>query len=168
MEIRIREATVEDYDAMCELFDEIDRLHREALPHIYQKTGGAVRERDYYLGLVADEHVGIFIAEVGSNLVGLVQAEIRETPDIPVLVPRCYAIVDNIVVKSEYHDQGIGKILMDKMHAWASANGVASIELNVYEFNHNALSFYKRLGYQTLSRRMRKEINTDDSTGDNG
>ena len=158
MEIRVRRATGEDYDAMCELFDEIDRLHREALPHIYQKTGGAVREREYYLGLVADEQVGIFIAEVGSNLVGLVQAEIRETPDIPVLVPRCYAIVDNIVVKSEYHDQGIGKILMDKMHAWASANGVASIELNVYEFNREAIDFYRALGYETLSRTMRRDL----------
>jgi len=168
MEIRVRNATADDYKALCELYDEIDALHRQALPHIFQKPGGAVRELDYYLGLVADEQVGILVAEAGGNLVGVVHALIRDTRDIPVLVPRRYAVVDTIVVKSAYRNQEIGRILMDSMEAWASANGATSIELNVYEFNRSAISFYERLGFQTESRRMRKEINPDETAGNSG
>jgi ribosomal protein S18 acetylase RimI-like enzyme len=158
MEISVRKATADDYISMCDLFNEIDALHREALPAIFQKPIGAVREKDYYLGLIADENVALLVAEAGENLVGFVHAIIRDAPALPVFVPRRYANVDSIVVKSGFQNHGIGRILMDKMQEWASAQGSTSIELNVYEFNETAISFYERLGYQTFSRKMSKDI----------
>ena len=165
MEISVRKATAEDYNSLCELFDEIDALHRDNLPHIFQKPGSVAREQDYYLGLVADENVALFVSEAGEKLVGFVHAIIRDTPAFPIFVPRRYAIVDGIVVKSGFQNHGIGKILMDKMQEWAIARGATSIELNVYEFNETAISFYERLGYQTLSRKMSKEIKKDKTAG---
>jgi diamine N-acetyltransferase len=165
MEISVRKATAEDYNSLCELFDEIDALHRDNLPHIFQKPGVAAREQDYYLGLVADENVALFVSEVGEKLVGSVHAIVRDTPAFPVFVHRRYAVVDSIVVKSGFQNQGIGKILMDKMQEWAIARGATSIELKVYEFNATAISFYERLGYETFSRKMSKEIKKDKPAG---
>ncbi len=54
---------------------------------------------------------------------------------------------------------------MDKMQEWAIARGATSIELNVYEFNVTAISFYERLGYQTFSRKMSKELKKDKTAG---
>lgn len=159
MEISVRKATTGDYNALCELFNEGDALHRDHLPHIFQTPSGAVREQDYYLGLIADENVALLVAEAGENLVGFVHAIVRDSPDLPVFVPRRYAIVDGIVVRSGFQNHGIGRILMDKMQEWAIAKGATSIELNVYEFNETAISFYERLGYQTVSRKMSKELN---------
>ena len=158
MEISVRKATSEDYNSLCELFDEIDALHRDSLPHIFHQPSSAAREQDYYLGLVTDENVALFVSEVGEKLVGFVHAIVKDTPDFPVFVPRRYAVVDSIVVKSGFQNHGTGKILMDKMQAWAIAKGATSIELNVYEFNETAISFYERLGYQTSSRKMSKEV----------
>jgi diamine N-acetyltransferase len=165
MEISVRKATLDDYNSLCELFDEIDTLHRDHLPRIFQKPGGAAREQDYYAGLIADENVGLFVAEAGGKLVGFVHAIVRDTPAIPIFVHRRYAIVDSIVVKSEFQNHGTGRILMDKMQEWAIAKGATSIELNVYEFNETAISFYKRLGYQTFSRKMSKELNLNKTAG---
>jgi diamine N-acetyltransferase len=165
MEISVRAATAEDYNSLCELFDEGDALHRDNLPHIFQKPGGAAREPDYYLGLVADENVALLVAEVDEKLVGFVHAILRDTPAFPIFIPRCYAIVEGIVVKSGFQNHGIGKILMDKMQEWATAKGATSIELNVYEFNETAISFYERLGYQSFSRKMSKEIKKDKTAG---
>ena len=165
MEISVRTATAEDYNSLCKLFDEGDALHRDNLPHIFQKPGGAAREPDYYLGLVADENVALLVAEVDEKLVGFVHAILRDTPAFPIFVPRCYAVVEGIVVKSGFQNHGIGKILMDKMQEWATAKGATSIELNVYEFNETAISFYERLGYQSFSRKMSKEIKKDKTTG---
>ncbi len=165
MEISVRKATADDYNSLCELFNEGDALHRDNLPHIFQKPNGAAREKDYYLGLIADENVALLVAEAGGNLVGFVHAIVRDRSVIPVFVPRRYAIVDGIVVKSGFQNHGIGRILMDKMHEWATAKGATSIELNVYEFNKTAISFYERLGYQTLSRKMSKEITKDKTDG---
>ena len=165
MTISVRQATTNDYNTLCELFDEIDALHRDNLPHLFQKPSGSVREQEYYSGLIADENVGLFVAEADGKLVGFVHAIVRDTPAFPVFVPRRYAIVDGIVVKSEFQNRGTGRILMDKMQEWAIAKGAASIELNVYEFNETAISFYERLGYQTFSRRMSKELNLNETAG---
>ena len=158
MEISVRKATADDYNSLCELFDEGDALHRDNLPHIFQKPSGAAREQDYYLELIADENVALFVAEVGEQLVGFVHAIVRNPPPFPVFVPRRYAIVDGIVVKSGFQNHGIGRILMDKMQEWASAKGATSIELNVYEFNQAANAFYRKLGYETISHKMSKSL----------
>lgn len=158
MEINVRKATAGDYDAMCELFDEIDALHREHLPHRFQKPGGAAREPGYYAGLLADENAAVFVAEAGEELVGFVHALVRDTPALPVFVPRRFAVVDGLVVKTGFQRRGIGKMLMDYVQAWATAGGATAIELNVYEFNEAAIAFYESLGYQTLSRKMNKEL----------
>ena len=165
MEISIRKATADDYNSLCKLFDEIDALHRDHLPHLFKKPGGAAREQDYYLGLIADENVALLVAEADEKLVGFGHTIVRDTPVFPVFVPRRYAIVEGIVVKSGFQNHGIGRILMDKMQEWATAKGATSIELNVYEFNKTAISFYERLGYQTLSRKMSKEIKKDKTDG---
>ena len=158
MEIGVRKATADDYNTLCELFDEIDALHRDNLPHIFQKPYEAAREKDYYLGLIADENVALLVAEAGEELVGFVHAIIRDPPAIPVFVPRRYAIVDGIVVKSGFGNHGIGRVLMEKMQEWAIAKGATSIELNVYEFNQEAITFYESLGYKTFSRKLSKDL----------
>jgi len=165
MTISVRKAITNDYKTLCELFDEIDALHSDNLPHIFQKPKGAAREQEYYLGLIADENIGLFVAEAGGKLVGFVHAIVKDSPAMPIFVPRRYAIVDGIVVRSEFQNQGTGKILMDKIQEWAIAKGAVSIELNVYEFNETAISFYERLGYQTFSRKMGKELKMNETAG---
>ena len=165
MKINFRKATVEDYNNLFELFDEIDTLHRDNLPHIFQQASGPVREQDYYSGLIDDKNVGLFVAEIGGKLVGFSHAIVKDTPAIPILVPRRYAIVDSIVVQAGFQNRGIGRKLMGKMQVWAIAKGATSIELNVYEFNEAAISFYKNLGYQTISRRMNKELKLAETAG---
>ena len=165
MEISVRRATVDDYSSVCELFDEMDALHRDNLPRIFQKPSGAARQQDYYAGLIADENTALLVAEAGEKLVGFVHAIVRDTPAIPVFVPRCYAIVDSVVVKSGFQNRGIGRTLMERMHEWAIAKGATSIELNVYEFNETAISFYEGLGYQAFSRKLSKELGKDKAAG---
>ena len=165
MAIQVRKATITDYEPLCVLFEEIDAYHRDHLPHLFKKPGGPSREHEYFAGLLADENVGFFVAEAGHQLVGFVYALVRDTPDIPIFVPRRFATVDTIVVASPFRRLGIGRQLMDTMQAWAIAKGAVSIELTVYEFNQTAISFYEQLCYQPLHRRMSKELKVDEAAG---
>jgi ribosomal protein S18 acetylase RimI-like enzyme len=158
MKLSIREAVASDYENLCVLFDEGDALHRENLPWIFQKPRGAVRGRDYVLGLIADETVGFFVAQVEDRLVGLICVMTRESSEVPIFVRRRYVVVDNVVVKEEFRRTGIGRALMEKAHEWAVVEGADSIELNVWEFNQEAIEFYKTLGYETASRKMSKRL----------
>jgi len=165
MTASIRKATANDYGTLCKLFDEIDALHRDNLPHIFQKPNGPVREQEYYLGLIADENVGLFVAETDQKIIGFIHVVFRVAPAFPIFVPRNYAIVDSVVVTSGFQNRGTGKILMDKVQEWAIAKGATSIELNVYKFNKTAISFYKKLGYQTSSQKMSKELKLNETAG---
>ncbi len=158
MGVQIRRATAEDYEALCRLFDEVDALHRDHLPELFRKPDGPVREPAYFLGLVADESVGLFVAEAGDRLVGFVCAAIKNAPPVPIFVPRCFAVVDTLGVTADFQRQGIGRMLMDAVEGWAVAEGADSIELNVHEFNQGAIAFYEELGYETASRRMSKPL----------
>jgi len=158
MMVKIRPARPEDYEALCEIIDEVDALHREHLPHIFQKPAGPVRERDYLLGLMADDEAGLFVAELEGRLVGFVDVIVRDTVPLPLLVPRRVAIVDNLAVQAGHRRSGIGQALMETAQEWAAARGATSIELNVYAFNQAAIAFYQRLGYQTHSFRLRRPL----------
>jgi len=158
MKIFIRHATVDDYESICDLLNEIDKLHRDNLPNIFKKPTGPVRERDYFLELISDENVGLYIAELAGEMVGFVHAIVKDASDIPVFVQRRFATVDSLVEKKGFQNHGIGRLLMNKMQEWSIAKEATSIELNVYEFNKIAISFYEKNGYKTFSRRMSKEL----------
>lgn len=158
MDIRIRSATEGDYEGLCAIIEEADTLHRQHLPHIFQKPGGPARQRAYILGLLADPDVGLFVAEVGGELAGFVHIELRASQPIPLLVPRRLALVDNLAVKTAFRRSGIGRALMQRAEAWAVAQAATEIDLNAYEFNKTAIAFYQRLGYETYSRRMSKPL----------
>jgi ribosomal protein S18 acetylase RimI-like enzyme len=158
MKITVREAVLEDFNALCELFDEMDALHRVQLPHLFQKPDGPARDQQAIAELIADAHAALLVADTGGELVGFVHAMLKEPPANAVFLPRLYALVDGLVVKTGFQQHGIGKVLMEEIHTWASAKGASAIELNVYEFNENAIAFYERLGYQTLSRKMGKAL----------
>lgn len=157
-EIAIRQATAKDYDALCAIIDQVDTLHRDRMPHIFQKPPGPVRDREYILGLLADDNVGLFVAEIEGQVAGFVHALVRDTPPWPVLVPRRRAFIDSLAVGQQFRRRGIGRALMNQAHTWAVAKGAADVELNVFEFNQPALAFYRALGYETSTRRMVRDL----------
>lgn len=157
-ELIIREAIGSDYEALCDLFDQADTFHRNFLPQIFRKPEGFSRDRDYVDNLLTDVNVGFFVAEIDQRLVGLVCCFIRETPEIPILVPRKYLYIDNLVVDVSHRRQGVGTALLDKARRWAVQNGIYEIELNVWQFNDEAIRLYEKLGYEIVTLRMSKQI----------
>lgn len=154
----IREARPDDYQQLCSLIGQVDKLHRDNLPHIFQAAQGPVREREYILGLIEALNIGVFVAEENGTLLGFVSVINRIASDIPVLVPRCFAVIENLVVDQHHTREGIGQALMEHAQNWAAEMGAETIELTVYEFNRRAREFYRRLGYHTESRRMSRKI----------
>ena len=160
MAIHIRRAFEQDYAVYCDLFSEINELHRLALPGIFQQPAGRIIEPDYFLSLLDNDHSAIFIAFHGyeGQAAGFINMLIREAPAYPLLVPRRFGVVDTLVVRPAFQRTGVGRALMNQAEEWAASQGVHEIELNVYEFNLGAQAFYRQLGYTTFSRKMSKKL----------
>jgi GNAT superfamily N-acetyltransferase len=158
MNVSIRKATEQDYEALCALFAEVDALHRAALPQVFSEPDGPSRTREHIADMLANEDGALLVAEMDHGIVGFVHIEVRTARDVPILVPRRYAVIDNVMVTEKSRRSGIGAALVDEAQRWASGKGAGTIELNVWEFNRDAIAFYETLGFDTASRKMWKGI----------
>jgi ribosomal protein S18 acetylase RimI-like enzyme len=154
MEVNVRRATEDDYEALCELWAQADGYHAAALPQVFRRPEGYARARAFVTAAVADQETGFFVAELSGQVIGLVRVTIRRAPDVPCFVPRRYAFIEEVVVREGFRGRGFGRLLLEHAHRWARQHGVDQIELSVYEFNTGAIRLYQQLGYATLSRRM--------------
>ncbi len=57
------------------------------------------------------------------------------------------ALLEDVIVRSEYRGRGLGQRLVEHAFAWAEAAGMARITLLADRDNAAALAFYRRLGF---------------------
>ena len=158
MDYLIREAKEQDYKGILQLYDEITLLHVEALPQIFIKADTPFWNKEYIFEIIESENSVIFLAESDNKIIGLIEVEIRESPDIPIMVKRRYAYVGTIVVSETFRHIGIGKDLMRWVEKWVVEKDVSQIEFNVWDFNQNAMRFFNKLGYSSSRHILWKVI----------
>tara|TARA_R110000868_G_scaffold4950_5_gene30769 strand:- start:26697 stop:27194 length:498 start_codon:yes stop_codon:yes gene_type:complete len=156
----IRQATESDYEQLCDLFEELDRLHRNARPDLFRKPAGAPRERSYVSNLIAGPGSAILVAaDRGSRcLYGFATLITHRLAENPVRPERVFVEIDNFGVRRDMRRRGIGRALIDAADQWAHQRGHSSVELAVHEFNADAIRFYEAAGFASVLRRMARKL----------
>jgi diamine N-acetyltransferase len=129
MEVTIREATMADYDALCALFEQVVHLHATALPDIFRSIPGAPRERDRIQWMLDEPDQYLLVAEDGGAIVGLAEANVSEAPAWPMVIPRRWVHVRDIVVDERFRGKGIGTALLARIEDWGRSLGILRVEL---------------------------------------
>jgi GNAT superfamily N-acetyltransferase len=150
----IRRGTSADRDGVADLLLELDQFHAAARPELYRAVVGPMPGRPTLEVLEAGQEGVVLVAESAGRLVGLVTVTVRVAPDRPPLVPRRFAVADDLVVAHGQRRNGLGRALMQRARRWAIEQGVGALELTVLEFNRPARHLYRALGYVTMSRRL--------------
>jgi len=158
MRFHIREATQKDYNGISEVFEEVDSLHRKALPHIFREPDRPARIEEFISSIISDENAALFVGETNGQIIGLVHVLIRQTPPVLIMVPRRYAVLENLAVRDGYRHLGVGTSLLERAHQWALGKELSQIESNVWEFNEEAIAFYKKQGYTTARRSISRPL----------
>lgn len=65
-----------------------------------------------------------------------------------------FAFIQDMGVYDASRNKGIGRMLMNEIRSWCVGIGIDCIELDVWEFNTDALKFYEKCSFKTLRRRM--------------
>jgi GNAT superfamily N-acetyltransferase len=115
---------------------------------LIRETGSSIATTS----IIAYERAGLFVAEGEGKLAGYIHAFLRDTPAAVVLVPRRFAMIDSMAVGANQRRKGIGQALIAQVRRWTREQAATSVDLNVYEFNRDALLFYESLGFTTLRR----------------
>ena len=157
-ELVIRKAALADYKQVNAVYKTGDNFHFRHGSRFFRQNKGFVRPKSWFKKLICSKRGTIFIAEYSGKVVGVVDAYIQQTPKIPVLVPQRFVYIRDLAVLPHYKHKGIGRVLMRQAETWGKKGGAAFMELSVWEFNGDAQTFYKKLGYRTVIRRLRKKI----------
>jgi len=139
----IRSATVEDIDAINELFFELDTGAINMQPEHFQRS---TRSNDYLLGLIQDGKSDFLLVVLDEKIIGFSLLFEKETANISLLVPCKYAYIQDFVVTEKCRNKGIGSKLMDESKQWAKNRHMDYLRLSVMPDNKNAQRFYIRHG----------------------
>ena len=148
--MHIRPATSDDLDVLVALNVHVQDLHVAHLPERYHSTRAA-EVRAAFAGMLERPDTRIALA---------VDAEGRAWGyGVILLVARAPTpFVYPIAVETGAPRGGVGRPLMDWAEAQAAALECSSVQLDVLDFNTNAIGFYTHLGYTPLRHRLIKPI----------
>ena len=153
-EVTIRRAVAADLAAVVALLEDVDDMHRNALPWLFRRIDGAPLT-DFLEPYVSKEDHAMFLAVAPDGaLAGVLYMFLRQPARAPIVKPTLVAEIDSLVVSGAFRRQHIGKRLVEAAINWANACGATRTELGVYEFNEPARSFWASVGFETLSRRL--------------
>jgi len=153
--MNIREANIMDINKIMDLEDQIFKIHYKARPDWIEKNP---RNYEYKKQFIEENNGKIFIAEEDNKIIGLCIFNIRVIKDHQMFFDMVNIEIENICVDEKYRKKGIGKKLLEKVKIYAKENNIKNIELSVWEFNENALKFYKNMGMETRIRRMEYKV----------
>ena len=70
------------------------------------------------------------------------------------MVEQDFLDIDEFGVDEAYRRQGAATAMIDYIKEYAKDKGFHRIELNMWEFNEDALTFYEAAGFSTYRRYM--------------
>lgn len=154
MNFEIRLATRSDFEGVGMVSSEANRFHAELMPEVFQ-VADPIMTREWFDEVLNDPDAALFVAELDGEVVGVALVEQKTNVSNPIFRQRKYANIQEIGVAGSHRGQGIGRLLMGRIHQWAQEKGIKEIELTVWERNGQAIRFYQELGYHMWRRTMR-------------
>jgi len=160
MNITIRTAVLDDYERIRPLQKEIADLHYNGRPDIF-KSEARYFTKEAFAERLGDSNHTIFIAETDNGkVVGYAFAWIIAYRNHPTYIDFDCFYIDDICVLKTYQRNGIGQKLFDCCKKKAKEKKCKMLDLSVWAFNHDAITFYENCGMKDRVRRM--EYRLDD------
>ena len=152
--MNIRTMIVEDYPSVDRLMQHLHKIHVEGRPDLYVNMEHPYSKEKVTEMVESEKFISIVAAE-NDIVVGLCFVEIRERS---MMVNMRTAYMDDLIVDGSCQKKGIAKALFAEAEARAKELGAKRLDLMVWEFNKNAISFYERLGMTPQRYIFEKEL----------
>ena len=152
--MNIRQANSTDGLLLSSLCMDVQRLHAEHYPDLFkmpQREDFAVPFLDEML---ADPTVRIFIAEEDGRAIGYLMCKLFERPESLFTYTNRFLQVEHISVHPDLQRQGVGTALMNRVEELAREIGVPKIQLDSWDFNTEAHTFFERMGFEKFNFRF--------------
>ncbi|MBR2645800.1 MAG: GNAT family N-acetyltransferase [Clostridia bacterium] len=153
----VRFAKESELDRVNALRKQVNDLHVAGRPDIF-KPGFSKELQDHIRTIWNDPRQRIVIDECDGVLCGFAVLNHITRPENPFMRVRDYLDIDEFCVDKAYRRTGVGTELMTFIRDYAREQGFSKVELNMWEFNRDALQFYEAIGFSTYRRYMELEL----------
>ena len=147
-------ARPEDREAVNAIAKQVHDMHVAWRPDIYESVEEPYTE-ERFAEVIQNRQ--IYVAKLAGTVAGFAALQ-KCTYDWPGVVKRTVMIVDEFGVHEFCRGHGIGKAMMEDIHALAKAYGCTDLQLRVYPQNDNAVGFYQHCGFQIQNIGMQKKV----------
>ena len=151
--MEIRFAGEEELEQVNELRKQVNELHVKERPEIF-KPGFPRELREYVYEIFRDPLKKIVICEDSGRICAFAVLNHITKPETPFMYVRDYLDIDEFCVDEACRRQGIATRMVGFIRDYAKSEGFDRVELNMWEFNRDALAFYESAGFTTYRRYM--------------
>ena len=148
-----RFAKEEELPRINELRKQVNDLHVAGKPEVF-KPGFSEELQDYLYAIWNDPEQEIVVDEKDGVLRGFAVLHHIVKPENPFMYVRDFLDIDEFCVDEACRRQGAAREMIDFIRDYAKEKGFHRIELNMWEFNRDALAFYEAVGFSTYRRYM--------------
>lgn len=153
----VRFAQENELERLNELRKQVNDLHVAGRPDIF-KPGFPKELADHVFTIWNDPDQRIVVAERDGVLCGFAVLHHIRKQETPFMFSREYLDIDEFCVDEAYRRTGVAAEMITFIRSYAKAQSFDRIELNMWEFNDGALSFYEAVGFTTYRRYMEMQI----------
>ena len=138
MDVKIRDACMDDLQALVTLLQDLFSIEADFSADAERQRRGLMLMLDG-----CGKHRCIKVAEADGIVVGMCTAQTL----ISTAEGATVALVEDMVVDSDYRGRGIGRRLMAAIETWSRRRGAVRLQLLADRTNFSALDFYDRIGW---------------------
>lgn len=149
----IRFAKEDELERINVLRKQVNDLHVEGKPDVF-KPGFNEELQNYVYYIFKDPEQKIVIADKDGEICGFAILHHIYKPENPFMKVRDFLDIDEFCVDEKHRREGIATALVEFIKNFAKEQGYHRLELNMWEFNQDALAFYEAAGFETFRRYM--------------
>ena len=152
----IRKAKLEDVYKINQLRKELIECHIQNQPKYFACKFDDEFENQI-VKAIQDEKSIVMVYEEDNKILGYINAEIFNFEERGISKERKCIWICEICVDKQARRKKIATQLFEFINQIAKDKNIESIELNVWDFNESAISFYEKMGFKSYRRVMKHE-----------
>ncbi len=149
----IRFAKEDELERINVLRKQVNDLHVEGKPDVF-KPGFNEELQNYVYYIFKDPEQKIVVADKDGEICGFAILHHIYKPENPFMKVRDFLDIDEFCVDEKHRREGIATAMIEFIKSFAKEQGYHRLELNMWEFNQDALAFYEAAGFDTFRRYM--------------
>ena len=153
----VRIAVIDDLPRINELRRQVNDLHVAGRPQHF-KAGFCQELQDFAKAFLDEKNRDILVAERDGEICGIACVSYVERPETHYRYALRYYEIEEFCVDAACRRRGVATELFAFIKADAAARGFDRIDLNMWEFNEEALAFYEAMGMKTYRRYLELEL----------